>query len=194
LFLRKSVKRNKFRRFIFITVTVLIAIGLVIPLAGLFQRQPVDYGATGGDNAVQTLQEQLASLEERARANPGDKNVLLELAEIYIYTAQREQAIKTYEQVLALDPAQAEARLNLATLYYYSDQYEQAIGHLQELINRDPGNKNAHYLYAIILGTGKQDYAAAIQEMETFISLAGEGADAEKARQAIEEWKKASGQ
>jgi len=182
------------RRFIFITVTVLIAIGLVIPLAGLFQRQPGDSGATGDDYATQTLQEQLASLEERAKANPGDKDVLLELAETYIYTAQREQAIKTYEQVLALDPAHAESRLNLATLYYYSNQYDQAIGNLQDLIQRDPGNKNAHYLYGIILGTGKQDYAAAIQEMETFISLAGEGTEVEKARQAIEEWKKASGQ
>lgn len=194
MFIRKSVKRNKFRRFIFITVTVLIAIGLVIPLAGLFQRQPGNSGVTGDDNATQTLQEQLASLEERALTNPGDKNVLLELAETYIYTAQQEQAIKTYEQVLALDPGDAEARINLATLYYYSSQYDPAIGHLQDLIQRDPGNKSAHYLYGIILGTGKQDYAGAIQEMETFISLAGEGMEVEKARQAIEEWKKASDQ
>ncbi|OPZ72518.1 MAG: Tetratricopeptide repeat protein [Firmicutes bacterium ADurb.Bin456] len=118
----------------------------------------------------------------------------MELAETYIYTGRHEEAIKTYEQVLVLDPAETEARINLATLYYYGSQYDPAIAQLQDIIQRDPGNKGAHYLYGIVLGTGKKDYSAAIAEMEKFISLAGEGTDVEKARQAIEEWKGAAGQ
>lgn len=194
MFIRKSVHKNKLRRVLFITVTILIAIGLVIPIAGMFQKQPGNGGVPGDDAASRTLQEQLAGLEERARANPGDKNLLLELAETYIYTGRHEEAIKTYEQVLVLDPAETEARINLATLYYYGSQYDPAIAHLQDIIQRDPGNKGAHYLYSIVLGTGKQDYPGAIAEMEKFISLAGEGMDVEKARQAIEEWKVAAGQ
>mgnify|MGYP001315146465 FL=1 len=194
LFIRKSVKKNKLRRVIFITVTLLIAIGLVIPMAGLFQKQPGNSGATGDDYSQQTLQEKLSNLEDKARANPGDKVVLMDLAETYIYSGQPEQAVKTYEQVLGLDPGNTEARINIATIYYYSSQYDPAIAQLQDLIQRDPDNKSAHYLYSIILGTGKKDYASAIREMETFIALAKEGPDVEKARQAIDEWKKASAQ
>ncbi|MEG3072328.1 MAG: hypothetical protein RQM92_17085 [Candidatus Syntrophopropionicum ammoniitolerans] len=37
--------KSKLRKTVFIIITVLIAIGLVIPLAALFQKQPTDGGA-----------------------------------------------------------------------------------------------------------------------------------------------------
>lgn len=189
--LKKSVKRNRFKRIVFVVISVMIAIGLVIPLAGLFQAQP-DYSKTSGVNSrEQTPQERLAGLEARAGENPGDTAVLLELAEAYHYAGRPDQAIATYEKVLAADQGNADARLKLATIYYYSSRYDQSIIQLQELIRRDPGNEYAHYLYGIVLGTGKKDYAAGIAELEKYITLAKEGPDVEKARQIIKELQEA---
>jgi len=194
MFIRKSVKRNKLQKAVFVVLTALIAIGLVIPLASLFQKQP----AGGGDQSVtssqQSLQEKLSGLEAKAKENPGDVNVLMDLAETYLYASKADQAVKIYEQVLALDPNNAEARIDIATIYYYSSKNDQAISQLKELINKDPNNQSAHYLYGIVLGTGKKDYTAGTQELEKFIALAKEGPDVEKAKQIINEWKAAPAQ
>lgn len=190
MFVRKSVKRNKFRKGLFVVITVLIAIGLVIPLAGLFQNQPGSSGQV--DNiAQQTPQERLAELENQAKENPGNVNVLLQLAQAYFYAGNPDQATKTYEQVLALDAGNNEARYDMATIYFYSSKYDLAVAQLQELLKNDPDNKAAHYFYGIVLGTGLKDYQGGIQELEKFIELAKEGSDVEKARQIINEWKAA---
>lgn len=187
MFVKKSVK-NKFRKGIFVVITVLIAIGLVIPLAGLFSNQP-DSSVPGDNTAQQTSQERLADLENKARENPGDTMVLIDLAQAYFYAGQPDQSAKTYEQVLVLEPNNSEARYDLATIYYYSSKYDPAVTQLQELLKYDPDNKNAHYLYGIVLGSVKNDYQGGIKELEKFIELAKEGPDVEKARQIITEWK-----
>jgi cytochrome c-type biogenesis protein CcmH/NrfG len=190
LYINKAIKKNKFKRFVFITITVLIAIGLVIPLAGLFQKQPGNSGLPGGGQTGQTVQEQLAGLESKAKENPNDTAVLMELGEAYHYLGKLDQAIKTYERVLALNPNNVKARYDLATIYYYSSKYDQAIVQLEEIIKNDPGDEEAHLLYGYVLGAGKKDYAAGIQELEKFIALAKQGPDVEHARQVIEDWKK----
>lgn len=187
MFIRKSVKRNKFRKAIFITITALIAIGLVIPLAAMFQRQPTSGGSQS--TVQQTAQERLAELEAKVLENPSDTTILMDLAETYVYTGNPDKAVKTFEQVLAVDPGQSEARYDIAYVYYMSGKFDQAEVKLQELIQRDPGNKEAYYLYGIVLGTGKKDYTGGIKEMEKYIALAKEGPDVEKARQMINEWK-----
>lgn len=194
MFIRRSVKRNKIQKIVFVTITVLIAIGLVIPLAGLFQGQPGNSGAQSAGPAGQSLQEMISSLEARAKDNPGDTAVLMELAEAYRYAGKPDQAVKTYEQVLALDPDNAQARLEIAYIHFYSDKNDQAIAQLQELINKDPNNKEAHLLYGYVLGAGKKDYSAGIQELEKFIALAKEGPEVEKVKQTINEWKAALAQ
>jgi cytochrome c-type biogenesis protein CcmH/NrfG len=191
LFIRKSVKRNKFRKGVFWVITVLIAIGLVIPLAGLFSNQPDNSGVQGANTVQQTPQERLADLENKAKENPGDASVLMDLAQAYFYAGNPEQATKAYEQVLSLDPNNSEARYDMATIYYYSSKYDLAVAQLQELLKNNPDNQSAHYFYGIVLGTGLKDYQGGITELEKFIELAKEGSDVEKARQNINEWKAA---
>jgi cytochrome c-type biogenesis protein CcmH/NrfG len=189
--INKKYFKNKIRKGIFLFVTILIAIGLVIPLAGLFSNQSDYSGVQGDDIAQQTPQERLAELENQVQENPGNVNVLLELAQAYFYAGDPDQATKTYEQVLALDAQNSEARYDLATIYYFSSKYDLAIAQLQELLKNEPDNKDARYFYGIVLGTGVKDYQGGIQELEKFIELAKEGPDVEKAKQIIDEWKTA---
>ncbi|MDD3652677.1 MAG: tetratricopeptide repeat protein [Desulfotomaculaceae bacterium] len=188
MFIKKSVKRNKFQRFLFITITVLIAVGLVIPIAGLFQKQPVSSDPQDTAQNIKSIEEQISDLEARALDNPGNVDILMELARAYIMQGKPEQAVKTYEQVLTVNPDNTQGRYEMAYVHYLSNNSDQAITQLKEIIRIDPNHKEGHYLYGIILGNSKNDYAAGIQELETFINLAKEGIDAEKARQKIEEW------
>ncbi|MDF9407023.1 tetratricopeptide repeat protein [Pelotomaculum isophthalicicum JI] len=185
----RSVKKNKFQKFVFIVITVLIGIGLVVPLAGLFQKQPGGNGSPSAGQAGQTVQDRLNSLETRAKENPRDTAVLMELGEAYYRLGKPDQAIKTYEQVLSVEPNNGAARYEMAVIYYFSNKYDQAIDQLNEIIKNDPGNGEAHLLYGYILGQGKKDYTAGIQELEKYIAVAKQGPDVEHAKQAIDEWK-----
>lgn len=191
---KKSAKRNKWQRIIFVTIVALIAIGMVIPLAGLVKSQS-DTGGTNAEEAVQkTIAERISALEASAKDNPNDTEILMELAEAYRYAGKPGQAVTTYEQILSLDPNNSEARVELAYTYFYSQKIDQCIAQLQETIRIAPENKDAHYLYAVILAEIKKDYPGGIREMETFIELAKEGTEVEKARQRINNWKAVSAQ
>lgn len=181
--------KSKLRKAIFIIITVLIAIGLVIPLATLFQNQPSGGGAQDPGTTRKTPQERLAELEAEAIKAPGNTAVLMELADAYIYSGKPDQAVKTYEQVLAVDPGYSDARYMIAYVYYSKDENDQAIATLQELIEKDPNYAEAHLLYGYVLGHDKKDYAGGVQELERFIALAKEGTEAEKAKLIIDEWK-----
>jgi len=189
LFINRSVKKSKFQKFIFITITVLIAVGLVVPLAGLFQNQPASNESPDTVQAGQTVQDRLNTLEAKAKENPRDTAILMELGEAYSHLVNPDQAVKTYEQVLSVEPNNVAARYEMAVVYYFSDKYDQAIGQLDEMIKIDPDNGEAHLLYGYILGQDKKDYAAGIQELEKYIAIAKQGPDVEHARQAIDEWK-----
>ncbi len=185
----KSRKKSKLRKGVFIGITILIAVGLVVPMAGLFQQN--DSSPVGQPMQSASLDEEIKALEARSAENPEDTSVLMELAEIYLYAGKPEKSIATYGKILTAEPENSQARINIATVYYYSSDYEQATEHLQTLIEKEPDNMSAHYLYGIVLATGKKDYAAGIEEMEKFIALAGEGPDVERAKQAIIEWEAA---
>ncbi|MCG9968340.1 tetratricopeptide repeat protein [Pelotomaculum terephthalicicum JT] len=189
MYLNKAIKKNKFQKIVFITITVLIAVGLVFPLAGLFQEQPAGNGLPDTEQTGQTALDDLPALEARAKENPRDTAVLMELGEAYIRAGKPDQAVKTYEQVLAVEPNNITVRLEMAYIYYFTSQYDLAIGQLNEIIKNNPDNGEAHLIYGYVLGQGKKDYAAGIQELEKFIALAKQGTDVEHAKQAIEEWK-----
>ncbi len=187
MFFRRS--KSKLRKALFIIITVLIAIGLVIPLATLFQKQPSGGVAQDSGTAQKTQQERLAELEAEAINTPGNTAVMMELADAYIYMGKPDQALTTYEQVLAVDPGYSDARYMIAYVYYSKDENEQAIATLQELIGKDPDYAEAHLLYGIVLGHDKKDYAGGILELEKFIALVKEGPEVEKAKLTIDEWK-----
>lgn len=194
MFIKRSVRRSRFTRAVFITITVLIAIGLVVPLAGLFRARDDVSGVQSTAAVQKSLQERLAELEEKAAGSPGDRELLMELAETYLYAGKPDQAVLTYEKVLEQDPGFTKARLEMATVYFYSGRFDQSVEQFKKVIESEPDNADAHYLLGVVLGAGKKDYAAGIAELEKYIELAGEGPGAEKARQIIDEWKNMSGQ
>ncbi len=186
MFFKKS--KSRFRKAVFITITALIAIGMVIPLAGLFQKLPAGGGLGESPATQMTPQERLAGLEAEAVKTPQNIAVLMELADAYIYSGKPDQALKTYEQVLQVDPGYSDARYMIAYVNYSMNENDQAITSLQELIEKDPQYAGAHLLYGYVLGHDMKDYAGGVQELERFVALAGEGPDVEKAKLIIAEW------
>lgn len=189
MFIGKSFRKNRWQRILFTVITALIAIGLVVPIASLFQRQPTDnYSQTDAERLEQNMQAWITDLEGQAEANPQDTAVLMELGTAYISANNLTQAVETFERVLALEPNNVTARYQIALSYYYSSDYDRSIEQLEDLISLEPDNAEVHQLYGYVL-YGKEDYAAAVRELELYVALAEPGSSVERARQLIEEWK-----
>jgi cytochrome c-type biogenesis protein CcmH/NrfG len=192
MFIRKSGKRNKLQRAVFIVLTVLISIGLVVPLFSIFASKPDPAPGDSSSARQQSLADRLAELEAKVKENPGDTRALMNLAEGYLSAGSQDQALLTYGTVIAREPDNLEARMSVGIIDFYAGKNDQSIASFQEVLKRDPENKEAHYWYGIVLGAGKKDYAGGVQMLEKYVELAKTGIDVEKAKQTIEEWKAAA--
>lgn len=114
-----------------------------------------------------------AELEEKARANPKDVGILLELAQAYQQENNAQKAVETYEKAVSLDPGRDDLKNRLAGGYITVGQYDRATAILEEVLSRSPDNKEAHYYYGHAL-VAKKEYKKALGEFERYVKLAGE--------------------
>ena len=177
---------KKFKRHLFIALTVLLAIALVIPLASLFQKRPEEQqGPT-----TQSLYERQADLEALLASDPLNPEALVELGEIYLANRDLEPAMEMFKQALALDPLNDDALYNVAEMNYANGEHDLAISQLETLVANNPNYADASLLLGYAYGVGKNDYTAAIQALENYVAVAEPGASVETVKQTIEDWRK----
>lgn len=114
-----------------------------------------------------------AELEEKAKANPKDAGILLELAQAYQRENNAQKAVETYEKAVSLDPGRDDLKNRLAGSYISVGQYDRAVKILEEVLSKNPDNKEAHYYYGHAL-VAKKEYKKALGEFEKYNRLAGE--------------------
>jgi|GEM_PF-615277 len=186
-------KKNQTRKIIFIVITVFISIGLLGTsiawvLGGLDAEM---LKAKKGDNRQdieQSIQERISVLETHVGSNPDDIASMLDLAVAYASNQQLDEAAETYEAVLEREPKNVEAHLNAGIVYYYVSDFDNAKNHFETIIDVNPDYAEAYWWDAYTLALGFEDYEGGIEKMEAFVKKTGQGTDAVKARQTIEEW------
>ena len=180
------IKSKKFKRLVYIVLTVLLSIGLVIPLAALFQRPPVDPQS----QTAQTGYERIDELEELLLSEPNDVDAICELGELYDSVGNRERATDMFERALARDSAREEALYYVARSNYGKGENDLAIEQLETIVANNPEHGGAYLLISYIYAIGEKDYEAGIQAMENYIAVAGPNENTDVARQTIVEWQK----
>ncbi|RYD06512.1 hypothetical protein N752_04080 [Desulforamulus aquiferis] len=112
--LSPRARQKRLQRIVLGVLVVILSMGLIgssIAWTGLG-------GALSDPQYPATLEERITQLEQQAKENPQDTNLLLSLASFYIRAGKQEQAIDTYQQALENEPDNVPARQNLALLYY----------------------------------------------------------------------------
>lgn len=127
-----------------------------------------------------------AELEEKAKADPDNVGVLVELAQACQREGNVQKAVETYEKAVSLEPGRDDLKDLLAGSYVSAGRYDQAVKILEEVISRNPGDKEAHYYYGHALAA-RREYGRAVEEFERYIALAGENSpEAENVRRIVE--------
>jgi tetratricopeptide (TPR) repeat protein len=108
------------------------------------------------------------SLTKAAALEPGNVEVFRIRSYLSRILGNLDQAIKLYEQAVALDPLRTNSHLGLAYLLYVAGRYDQARAALQKALDLNPQAALAHHtLGKILMAEGKPRQALAEIEKET---------------------------
>lgn len=76
--------------------------------------------------------------EESIKLQPGNVNVMTDLATAYLYTGNTARAVGLYQKSLEIDPEHAQTLQNLGVAYFYSGQFSDAVNHWEKLLKTHP--------------------------------------------------------
>jgi TolB-like protein/DNA-binding winged helix-turn-helix (wHTH) protein len=108
-----------------------------------------------------------ASLTKAAALEPGNVEVFRIRANLSKVLGHLDQAVKLYEQTVALDPLRANSYVSFGQLLYVAGRYDEALAALQQALDLNPLATHAHVILGqILIAQGKPQQALAEIEKE----------------------------
>jgi cytochrome c-type biogenesis protein CcmH/NrfG len=136
--------------------------------------------------------ERAADLERRAKAQPADAAVRVQLANVYYDARRFDLAIPWYEAALAIDARNVNASTDLAISYYYTNQIDRALAQIDKSLAVDPRHVKS-LLNQGIIRFGKEDRRGAAESWEKVVAIAPDSDEARMARQGLDGLKSGHG-
>jgi tetratricopeptide (TPR) repeat protein len=196
------------------TESILFAIGgmlfgvIVGWIIGAQQQQPGRATARAADSAQaaapqagggQAQQQQAAVLDEgRVQAlqtiinsDPKNAEARVQLANTYFDGERYQDAIKWYEEALALDPKNVNASTDLGVSYYYVNNPDRALKQFDYSLSIDPKHTKTLLNQGIVRAFGKQDLDGATASWQRVVELSPDSQEGQAARRALDTMKSA---
>lgn len=158
-------------------------------------------------------QEEVKNLEVALKANPKNLEAWIALGNAYFDWANLEmqlassskdrekaatkaaaywsQAVKAYQQALALDPTNPSVRTDMAICYYQLGQVDEAVKELKEVLSKRSDFAPAYFHLGLVYKSQNKPKEAQ-KAWEKFLKLEPSGQNADFVRQQLNELKKTS--
>jgi len=118
----------------------------------------------------QMADKQARSLLEQLKADPNNKDVLIQIAYLYKSAHQFKDAAGYLDKALQLDPKNVAARTEMASCLYYNGDVDGAVNQLQQALKYDPKDANSLFNLGIVEWKGKNDPAGAIAAWQRLLA------------------------
>jgi tetratricopeptide (TPR) repeat protein len=150
--------------------------------------------AAGGARQAPPLDEaKVQGLETILKSDPKNSGAAVQLANTYFDAERYTDAIKWYEQALAVKPDDPDATTDLGVSYYYTGQTDKALAQFDKSLKLNPTHTKTMLNQGIVLAFGKRDLAAAAEAWKKVVDLAPESPEGQAARRGLEGIASASG-
>lgn len=153
-------------------------------------------GNTGPRSEPTTI-DRRERLERAVEANPDDVASRLLLARFLEADGDLPEALKQYDEVIAIDPNNAEAHAQSGRILYLTARQAQpgdaaflvdsSRARLDRAVELDPDYPDARFFRAIVLANEYGEFAAAQNDLQRYLLAAPEGTFADQARQLLAE-------
>jgi tetratricopeptide (TPR) repeat protein len=126
------------------------------------------------------------TLAKQAGENPRDAGVRIELGNVYFDAERFEDAVKWYEQALAIDPKNVNASTDLGIGYYYLNQPDRALSQFERSLAIDPLHTKTLLNIGIVRAYGKDDLDGAARAWQRVVEIAPDTPEGRVAQQALQ--------
>jgi TPR repeat protein len=161
----------KSQRQVSVPAAAVATAGTSVPDAGLAAGAGAMGGGAGGNIDPSTglpnghppleVAQVIENLTQRAKQNPKDPQVPLELAN-YLYDKHYfNLAINWYQRALTLSPQDINARTDLGTSYFYTGQPQQALAEYDKALKQNPNHQPTLFNLIVVSLEGTHDLRAA---------------------------------
>jgi len=137
-------------------------------------------------NMKTALQSEAAALKASLEGDPHNVNTIIKLANVYYDLDMPAEAIKFYEQALAIQPDDPSLMTDCAVMYHNVGESDKALNYLDKVITLKPDLAQAYFNKGIILMSAKGDADGAIATWREFIKINPESEEALFIEQQIE--------
>ena len=170
------IKRMKKDSFLLLVVGILLGFavtyGLVRDrdLGPIVVREP----ATTRAALEAELEEELGrvrALEARLEQDPGNFQILVDLANLYFDMQSLDGAIDYYSRALEIRPHDANVRTDMGTALFYSNQPDAALSEFERSLDIQPNHPQTLFNIGIVLLEERGEVEGAIEVWERLIDL-----------------------
>lgn len=142
--------------------------------------------AAGGRAPVVLDQNRVEALRAVAAGDPKSAQPRVDLGNMYFDAENYTEAIRWYEEAIAINPRDPNVSTDLGVAYYYTNQPARAITQFEHSLEVDPAHTKTMLNMGIVKAFGQQDLAGAVAAWEQVVALAPDSPEGQAARKALD--------
>jgi tetratricopeptide (TPR) repeat protein len=147
---------------------------------------PAPSGAMPAASQPMLDEAQVTAMRNVADRDPKNVESRVHLGNLYFDAERYQDAIKWYEEALALKPIDADVSTDLAICFYYTNQIDKAIAQFEQSLKASPSHVKTYLNMGVVKNFGKQDVAGARAAWQKVLSLAPGTQEAQTAQRFLD--------
>ncbi|MDP1572501.1 MAG: tetratricopeptide repeat protein [Vicinamibacterales bacterium] len=142
--------------------------------------------AAGGGTPVVLDQNRVEALRAVAAEDPKNAQPRVDLGNMYFDAELYTDAIRWYEEAIAINPRDPNVSTDLGVAYYYTNQPARAVTQFEHSLEVDPAHTKTMLNMGIVKAFGQQDLAGAVAAWQQVVALAPDSPEGQAARKALD--------
>ena len=133
------------------------------------------------------------ALQSVVERDPKNASARTQLGDLYYDAGRYPDAIKWYQESLAINPKDVNVSTDLGVSYYYNKDTDRAITQLQHSLEIDPSHAKTLLNLGVVRAFGKRDLKGATEAWQKLVEVAPQTPEGQQAKQALDSLSSAHG-